>query len=163
MNLPELIKKHNLKEGDKVNCVFTSGEYSVSVKTLLKDGVDLGFYECGSLWHGIHGKFELPEPVNKFVRSQCKNTAENQQALFALGYKWSGGGQNVQFLEHTHLVTVEDGLLYIPNVRGVYPERYEFTTVATLKPKSENQLEIERIENELKALKKQLKKLKESK
>jgi hypothetical protein len=160
MNLPELIEKHNLKEGDKVNSISKSVDlYSKGIKTLIKVDGTLGFYEGGSFWKGAYGEFELLEPVNKFVRSQCKNTAENQLALFALGYKWVIDGQKVQYLISPLIATSEDGFLYVLGVLEQVPELYEFTTIATLKP--ENQLD--RIEAELKALTEQLNKLKESK
>jgi hypothetical protein len=162
MNLPELIIKNNLKEGDEVNCVsYFYSCYSTGIKILVKKGDWLGFCEDGAFWKGNAGVFELPEPVNKFVRSKCKNTAENQQALFALGYRWASGVQKVSFLDQANLTTKEDGLLYAFTTQEKHPELYEFTTTAKLKP--EKKPEIERIKSEIKALKKQLNKLKESK
>ena len=162
MNLPELIKKHNLKAGDKVNCISRHYSYSEGIKVLVEKGCDLGFREDNSLWAGDSGSFELPKPVNTFVNSQCKNTAENQKALFALGYRWANNVQVVQYLNAMLLHTSIDGSLGYCNTTDCVsnsPELYEFTTTATLKPKSEKQIEIERLEAELKEFQERLNQL----
>ena len=160
MNLPELIKKHNLKAGDKVNCISRHYSYSEGIKVLVEKGCDLGFREDNSLWAGDSGSFELPKPVNNFVNSQCKNTAENQKALFALGYRWCVAGEEVSYLVNPYIRTFKDGTLgYCLLHNKDLPELYEFTTISTLKPKSEKQIEIERLEAELKEFQERLNQL----
>jgi len=80
-------------------------------------------------------KEEEVEVKHKFVRSACENTAENQKALFALGYTWFGGCTTVKLLNRC-LYTNPDGLLSCSAYADTAPELYDFTTttVATLKP-----------------------------
>ena len=166
MNLPELIIKYNLKAGDDVVCtVSVKSCYVSGVKKLMEHNGRLAFYDGGLLWSGENGYFELPKPVNTFVNSQCKNTAENQKALFALGYSWADNLQVVQYLNAVLLQTGSDGSLGYLNTSdwvSNLPELYEFTTIATLKPKSEKQIEIECIECEIEKLMDRLNNLKGS-
>ena len=162
MNLPDLIIKHNLKAGDKVNCISPYCSYSEGIKVLIEFFADhLGFYEDDSLWLGDSGSFELPKPVNNFVNSQCKNTAETQEALFALGYCWPDGKSNVIHNEYACLQTTAKGKLFHCQTPPSLPELYDFTTIATLKPRK--QLEIERLESELKEIQERLNQLMSSK
>ena len=165
MNLPELIIKHNLKAGDDVVCtVSVKSCYVSGVKKLMEHNGRLAFYDGGLLWSGENGYFELPKPVNTFVNSQCKNTAENQKALFALGYRWCVAGEEVSYLVNPYIRTFKDGTLgYCLLHNKDLPELYEFTTIATLKPKSEKQIEIERLEAELKEFQERLNQLMSSK
>ena len=166
MNLPDLIIKHNLKAGDDVVCtVSVKSCYVSGVKTLMEHNGRLGFYEGDLLLGGENGYFELPKPVNNFVNSKCKNTTENQEALFALGYRWANNVQVVQYLNAMRLHTSIDGSLGYCNATdwvSNLPELYEFTTIATLKPKSEKQIEIECIECEIEKLMDKLNNLKGS-
>ena len=164
MNLPELIKKHNLKAGDDVVCtgrVLPKPIYGLGVKTLVEFNGRLGFFAPCHFCVGDSGSFELPKPVNNFVNSQCKNTAENQEALFALGYCWPDGKSNVIHNEYACLQTTAKGKLFHCQTPPSLPELYDFTTIATLKPRK--QLEIERLESELKEIQERLNQLMSSK
>ncbi len=75
---------------------------------------------------------------NKFVKSCQKNSKEVQQALFALGYTWSGNSVEVKYIESPLLFTNEDGSLGYSdkpsNELCLYGFTEETKLVATLKP-----------------------------
>ena len=173
MELQELIKKYSMVEGDKVLCVLGDLHYSTGVKILeASKTVNLHFIEPqpGS-WQGTYGQFKLPEDspylkqVQGFVRSCQPNTAENQKALFALGYSWELSGSKPSNLEYAFLFTNTDGLLKVSGISGV-PQLYSFETktTATLLPEvpveSETQREIRLATEELEVVTKRLKALK---
>lgn len=177
MDLQQLIEKYGLKEGDTVECVNTYNIcYTKGIKILKHYGIKLGFWEGHDMWQGTSAEFQLPEdspylkPKHEFVRSCQPNTAENQKALFALGYAWLSRAQNVTNLEYNYLFTNTDGgLTYGSTNSDNDPQRYNFetvtTTTATLLPEepveTESQRELRQAREELEAVTDKLKALEE--
>ncbi len=83
---------------------------------------------------------------NKFVRSCQKNSKEVQEALFALGYTWSGNSVEVKYIESPFLFTNKDGSLGYYDKLSNEPCLYGFTEetklVATLKPAANDLAEL---------------------
>lgn len=176
MNLQSLIEKYDMQEGDEVLCTDPTG-YSLffkkGIKVLAHYGEGLGFYEGREVWEGSAALFKLPErspylnPVHEFVRSCQPNTAENQKALFELGYAWRLTGSKISNLGARLLFTNKSGLLTTAAYfifTSATPQRYSFKTVAVLLPEtpveSETLREIRLATEELEAVTKRLKALK---
>ena len=178
MDLQSLIEKYDMQEGDEVLCTDPTGFYrcfTKGTKVLAHYGEGLGFYEGSELdgWEGSAALFKLPEdspylnPVHEFVRSCQPNTAENQKALFELGYAWRLTGSKISNLGARLLFTNKSGLLTTAAYfifTSATPQRYSFKTVATLLPEtpveSETLREIRLATEELEAVTKRLKALK---
>ncbi len=93
---------------------------------------------------------------NKFVRSCQENSKEVQEALITLGYEWAANDGKVRYLDSQFVFTDEDGsLTHYFNNEGNVPSLYDFTEetklVATLKPASNDLVELRKQANALMA------------